>query len=201
MPTSDEDAKLLKVMIAAAKKNPVNIGICMGKKPENAVVVMDRKRNPDALGRAAKKAGETTKVAVGVLTVDGRDATLKCEGKPPSGVAKQLKLYFKSIDIPLTFALLDESGNPISDGDEESAETEGTDADATTGANDDITAEDAARAAWDAAWSAAESKVADAIRANPDLAGKLRAVRDFAMARPTRANSPPHRNRSRPCWA
>ncbi len=183
MPTSDEDAKLLKVMIAAAKKNPVNIGICMGKKPENAVVVMDRKRNPDALGRAAKKSGETSKIAIGVLTVDGRDATLKCEGKPPSGVAKQLKLYFKSIDIPLTFALLDENGQPIADGDEEGTEEQGTDADASTGGTEDTTADDAARMAWDTAWSTAEPLVAQAIRANPDLAGKLRAVRDFAMGK------------------
>jgi len=183
MPTSDEDAKLLKVMITAAKKNPVNIGICMGKKPENAVVIMDRKRNPDALGRAAKKAGETAKVAVGVLTVDGRDATLKCEGKPPSGVAKQLRLYFKSIDIPLTFALLDETGQPISDGEDEGTEGQDTDADISTNATEDTTAEEAARAAWEAAWSAAEPHVAEAIRANPNLAGKLRAVRDFAMGK------------------
>lgn len=90
--TSVEDIKLLKTTIAAAKKNPVNIGVCLGKKPENAAVVMDRKRSPDALGRAAKKAGETSKVATGVLTVDGRDATFRCEGKPPSGVGKQQSL-------------------------------------------------------------------------------------------------------------
>ncbi len=183
MPTSDEDAKLLKVMIAAAKKNPVNIGICMGKKPENAVVIMDRKRNPDALGRAAKKAGETAKVAVGILTVDGRDATLQCEGKPPSGVAKQLKLYFKSIDIPLTFALLDENGNPIADDENEGIEGQGTDADVVTALDQDKSAEEAARTAWEAALAAAEQSVADAIRANPDIAGKLRAVRDFAMGK------------------
>lgn len=183
MPTSDEDAKLLKVMIAAAKKNPVNIGICMGKKPENAIVIMDRKRSPDALGRAAKKSGETSKIAVGVLTVDGRDATLKCEGKPPSGVAKQLKLYFKTIDIPLTFALLDENGNPISDDEEEGAESQETDADAGIAADDGNATEDAARIAWETIWAAAEQRVADAIRANPELAGKLRAVRDFAIGK------------------
>ena len=185
--TSVEDIKLLKTTIAAAKKNPVNIGVCLGKKPENAAVVMDRKRSPDALGRAAKKAGETSKVATGVLTVDGRDATFRCEGKPPSGVGKQLKAYFKSIDLPLNFILLDENGNLIAEdeGSEDDWTEPGNDAgnNGDTHAGNDGNADDPARTAWETAWAAAESRIADGIRANPELAGKLRAVRDYAMGK------------------
>lgn len=174
MPVNEDDAKAVKAMVALARKNPVNIGICMGLKPDKAVVVMDRKRDPEVLGREAKKKGETAKIAVGTIAVDGKTATLTCMGKTPSGLTKQLKAYFKLIEIPLVFELLDEDGNAVPDEDDNGPDT--ADA-ASPGGNDE------ARAAWVAAWTEAAPRVDAAIAANPVAADKLRLVRDFTLAK------------------
>ena len=174
MPINEDDAKAVKAMVALARKNPVNIGICMGLKPDKAVVVMDRKRDPEVLGREAKKKGETAKIAVGTIAVDGRTATLTCIGKTPSGLAKQLKAYFKLIEIPLVFDLLDEDGNAVADEDDSGS-------DARDGAGP--AGSDDARVAWETTWAEAAPRVDAAIAANPVAADKLRLVRDFTLAK------------------
>jgi hypothetical protein len=114
MPTSDEDIQELKALILVAKRKPVNIGVCIGATPEETVVKMHRSRSPASLKREAKGEGETTKAACGTIEVTGREAKLVCEGLPPSGIGRKLKLYFRTIGINLSFDL----GDGSSDSDE-----------------------------------------------------------------------------------
>lgn len=109
-------------MVAVAKKGPINMAVCLGKKPENTVVVLDKRRKPDALAREAKAAGETTKIAAGIFSVDGKKAKLTCIDKPPSSLGKQLKLFFTAIGQPLTFEVINPDGSiaPEDEGDGQS---------------------------------------------------------------------------------
>lgn len=109
---SKEDIVELKAMVALAKKGPINIGFCLGKKPATAVVVMDRKRAPEILAREAKAAGETAKTVGGIIQIDGTDATIRCEIKPPGDLAKQVKGFFAAIGVKLTVAVVMPDGKP-----------------------------------------------------------------------------------------
>ncbi len=97
-------------MITVAKQKPVNMGICIGKMPETTEIRLDRVRNPASLMRAAKAAGETPKTACGVLTVEGVNAKLTCEKDPPLVLAKTLRKFFKSIDLPMKFTIFGPEG-------------------------------------------------------------------------------------------
>lgn len=105
MGRTEADIKEIKAMIAVAKQKSVNVGICLGKTPDSLEIKMDRNRSPGALGRDAKAAGDTAKVAVGTMTVDSKTVTVMCEDKPPTGLDRQLKNFFKSIDIPMKFII------------------------------------------------------------------------------------------------
>lgn len=106
MPTSADQIKDLKMMIAVAKRKPINIGICVGLSPEQTVVKLHRSRPPLSLERDAKSEGETPKAACGTIEVSGKDVKFTCEGLPPAGIARQLKMYFKSIGISLNFDVM-----------------------------------------------------------------------------------------------
>lgn len=211
MGKSDADLKELKAMIAVAKQKPVNIGICLGKKAENLEVKMDRNRSPSAMGREAKAAGETAKVAVGVLTVEAKKATITCEEAPPAGLGKQLKKFFKSIDMPMKFTIIDPDGKEVNEEDDDDGEEGGQDgaekrasegadeeeeeveaeaeakqpaaAEAAPDAKDG--AEDKAKATWTVAWAIAEPKVGAAIAKGDASAAKITAVRDFVVGKAT----------------
>lgn len=103
MPTSADQIKDLKAMIALAKRKPVNIGICLGLSPEQTVVKLHRSRPPPSLERDAKSEGATPKAACGAIEISGKDVKFTCEGLPPPGIARQLKMYFKTIGILLNF--------------------------------------------------------------------------------------------------
>lgn len=113
MPPSPEQIKDIKAMIAVARRSPVNMGFCLGRTPEEAQVLLSRTRNPAALGRAARAEGETARVATGTLSVEGRAARFTCDKRPPTGLQKQMKGFFRSIGLPLQVTLLDEAGQEI----------------------------------------------------------------------------------------
>ena len=99
MAMNADKIKELKSMITKSKTDAVNIGVCFGKKPAGVEIVMDKIRKPETLGREAKAAGETVKVAIGTFSVSGTAATFKVEGDAPTGLGKHLKKFFALNDI------------------------------------------------------------------------------------------------------
>lgn len=99
MAMNADKIKELKSMITKAKTDAVNIGVCFGKKPAGVEIVMDKIRKPETLGREAKAAGETVKVAIGTFSVSGTAAAFKVEGDAPTGLGKHLKKFFALNDI------------------------------------------------------------------------------------------------------
>ena len=49
----------LKKMVKLAKKKDMPFAFCPGKKKENHVVIVDRRKNPKILAKAAKAEGES----------------------------------------------------------------------------------------------------------------------------------------------
>ncbi|MGV8986824.1 MAG: hypothetical protein ACOH2H_11125 [Cypionkella sp.] len=189
MAKTDEYLKELKEMLAFAKKGPVNIGVCFGKKPEGAEVKLHKKRDPSMLGRLAKSDGETSKVAIGTFSVEGKSAIFNCTEAPPTGLGKHLKKFFKSVDMAFTsVTVIDPEGKSLpEDGDDEAGEEPATDTSTGAGAESSGSAAaetpDPARAAWEAAWSTAEAKVAQAIAKGDELAAKVTKLRDFILGK------------------
>jgi hypothetical protein len=104
-------AKETKELFVLSRKRAISFGLCLGKKPETSVLILDKKKAPAILMRMAKKAGETTKLAYGTIESKGKEVTLTCEGKIPPGLAKRLRLYLKSISLPgMSITVLDAAG-------------------------------------------------------------------------------------------
>ncbi|MBI1172613.1 hypothetical protein GC209_14545 [bacterium] len=201
MAKTEEYLKELKEMLAFAKKGPVNIGVCFGKKPEGAEVKLHKKRDPSMLGRLVKADGETSKVAIGTFTVDGKSATFNCLEDPPVGLGIHLKKFFKSVDMAFTsVTVIDPSGKALpEEGDdanaggpgpsggttteEEQTEREGTDEPVAETGGQTVPETNEARSNWEMAWSTVEGRVAAAIAKGDELAGKLSKLRDFIMGK------------------
>ena len=131
MPMTPDELSELKTLMAAARKKPLNFGICIGKKPDSLIFYLHRKKAPDILARLAKKAGDTSKVAMGTASVSGKKLTLTIIGDPPSGMAKRTKVFLIAIKMPFKVELISESGEMLeSDGeddDDQKADSPATD--------------------------------------------------------------------------
>ncbi|MAY87785.1 MAG: hypothetical protein CML02_13845 [Pseudooceanicola sp.] len=102
----------LKKMVKLAKKKDMPFAFCPGKKKENHVVIVDRRKNPKILAKAAKAEGDSPKVAFGTMAVSGKILELTCERVVPQ-LAKTLKQYLRLNKITLNVRILDENGNEL----------------------------------------------------------------------------------------
>ena len=126
MPMTPDELAEMQTLIVAARKKPINFGICIGKKPDSMVIYLHRKKSPTMLGKTAKKAGDTAKVAIGTVIVKGKNLMLSIEGDVPSGLSKKARIFFKTQKMAMKVVVLDASGNVLeSDGDDEEEETGG----------------------------------------------------------------------------
>ncbi|WP_420003213.1 hypothetical protein [Arenibacterium sp. LLYu02] len=140
MPMEAEELAELKSLIAVARKRTLSFAICLGKKPEGAVFLIDRKKKPEILHRTAKKQGETPKLCSGEVTVKGNIISLQCVEAPPAGVMKHMKEFMgKTAGLPMKFLLLDASGAVLEaeDGDAEAFAAMPSEAEADVGAEPD----------------------------------------------------------------
>lgn len=103
----ESDLEDLRFMIAKARKGPVNFGLCLGRKPENTVLILHRKKAPEFLQRKAKKEGETAKIACGEIEVSGKLASFRCLEDPAPALRKVLKKFFaNTVGMALKVKLL-----------------------------------------------------------------------------------------------
>lgn len=102
----------LKKMLAMAKKKEMAFAYCPGGKPADDVFVLDRKKKPDVIGRAARAEGEGSKLAFGMGSLKGKVLSLKCERELP-GMAKKLKRWLRDEKCPLNVKILDMNGNVL----------------------------------------------------------------------------------------
>ena len=108
----------LKKMVMMGKKRPMNFAYNPGPK-EQDLLIIDRIKAPEVLGRLAKKEGKGTKVAAGVFEIDAKKFTIKVPKELP-GLAKKLRKYLKTMDYSYKIIVLDSNGTLLeSDGSEE----------------------------------------------------------------------------------
>jgi len=68
----------LKSNVVLARKRSLSFGLCLGKTPENTVLLCHKTKDPKLLGRMAKKEGETAKSTYGTLACNGKVLELSC---------------------------------------------------------------------------------------------------------------------------
>ena len=112
MASTKTEGPELKKMIKLGKKQTLPFAFCPGKKMEEHVVMIDRRKNPTILGKAAKAEGTAPKVSFGTFEVKGKIVEMTCERVVPK-MAKTLKMYFKTQKISVNVVILDADGNTL----------------------------------------------------------------------------------------
>lgn len=172
MPLDATKLDELKANIAFARKRPMAFGLCIGKSPETTVLLGHKTKDPETVGRQAKKEGETSKIAFGLMTVEGKNLNLACQGDVISGLARKAKEMLKAAGVKMKVRILDAEGNVLEElGDPEDEEEDGDTTAAGLAAN---LASDPAAAPPDpqkAKWADTRPKVEDAL-ARVAAAGK-----------------------------
>ncbi len=98
----------LKKLVMMGKKRTMFYGFNPGKKNPDLLLV-DRKKTGEMLGRIVKKEGEGTKISFGTFNVDGRKLTVKTP-QFIQGLAKLLRKHLKTIGLSFGVEVLDPSG-------------------------------------------------------------------------------------------
>ena len=130
MPMSDDAIDELTALLKKARQKDLPFGLCLGKKPEDNVMVLDLKKSSEVLMRTAKKDGETSKVTHGQVGVQGKIISMTLGGKMLPGLAKNMKMFLNKNKIKMKVVILDESGQELeSDGDEDAVDQDTSDQD------------------------------------------------------------------------
>ncbi|WP_170789113.1 hypothetical protein [Ruegeria lacuscaerulensis] len=164
--------KDLKGHIAAARKRDLNFAICLGKKSDTTVFLLDRIKAPDLLGRNAKKAGETPKVAFGTCNADGNTLNLTLLSDELGGLSKKTRAFLTLAKLPMKVCILDAQGNLI--------EQDGEDADA-EGDTAETQAPDPLQAKWEQLKSTVEPKILQFLKTSTGDVSKIRAAWTYAV--------------------
>lgn len=105
VPIKPEEMKKLVLM---GKRRPMNFAYNPGPK-EDDLLIIDKIKAPEALGRTAKKEGKGTKVALGTFELEGKKLTLKVPKELP-GLSKKLRKYLKKLSFSFSVEVLDANG-------------------------------------------------------------------------------------------
>lgn len=102
----------LKKLVKLSKKKPLAFAFSPGKKPDEHIMAIDRRKSGSFLGKAAKKESTGMKVAYGTCALDGKVLKMTCEQVVPT-MAKTVKKYLKTQNIKVNIEILDIEGNSL----------------------------------------------------------------------------------------
>lgn len=122
MPLDAKALDELKANLVFARKRPMAFGLCIGKSPETTVLLNHKTKEPEAVGRLAKQAGETTKLAFGTMLVEGKNLNLSCHGDLIPGMARRTKEMLKFAGLKFKVRILDAEGNVLEENGDEDEE-------------------------------------------------------------------------------
>ena len=153
----------LKANLAVARKRELPFGLCIGKSPETTVLINHKTKDPETLGRQAKKDGETAKIAFGIMTVEGKNLNLSCAGDVPTGMARKTRELLKLVGVKMKVRILDAAGNALEeDGEDENGDSQG--------------AADPLAEVWSAMRTGVEAAMQEASALPPETIDPLRSV-------------------------
>lgn len=102
----------LKKLVKLTKKKPLAFAYAPGKKADERLVAIDRRKTGAFLGKNLKKESTGPKVAFGTASLNGKLWSLTCEQVVPT-MAKTLKAYLKTQNIKVNIEILDIDGNSV----------------------------------------------------------------------------------------
>ena len=154
-----EEAKVLKAMIAQARKKALNFALYIGK--EDLVLHSDLMKPVTALRTAAQKEAGGKRGTIGVLTAEGKEITLTCAESeaPPSKLAKLFKKHLMVRGIPAKVLIVLPSGETQDSDAEDGGDTDATPAATSSSAPETATetvAADSLEAKLKKAWAKAQ---------------------------------------------
>lgn len=182
MATEALSGPLLKKKISKAKKAPLSFAFVPGKKPEDSILMLHKKKNPSLLGKEAKAEGDSPKFAFGTIKINGKVAELTC-GRHFGQLAKQCKKFLRANKVQLNVIIFSEDGQEI----ESDVEDLPDDPEFDALAAEDETEDDGQEPQQD---SQEEEEEEQAQAVGPDagqLAQRLKAVQPAVMAAPGEA--------------
>lgn len=124
MPLDAAKLDELKSSISFARRRPLAFGLCLGKSAETTVLISHKTKDPETVGRLAKKEGETAKLAFGMMTVEAKDLNLLCHCDVVPGLARKTKEMLKAAGLKMKVRILDAEGNLLEDDGEDDEEGE-----------------------------------------------------------------------------
>ena len=197
MPIAAEKLETLKADIAVARRRPLAFGLCIGKSAETTVLLTHKAKEPEALGRLAKKEGETSKLAFGQMSVEGKNLNLNCQGDVPAGLARKTKEMLKAAGLKLKVRILDAEGNVFEeDGDDEEEGEEAKEGRAEVAASEgpgEAAGEeaDSGKEEWETVAAKLRPRIEAMAGARTPEAKKLLAYWSFALSK-AEADKPDH---------
>jgi hypothetical protein len=102
-------AKELKTFVADAKKSP-SFAIAILPGDEDPVLLHSRSKKPKDLASKAKTESGSQKIAYGTVTAEGSKLFFKLEDKPPTGLLKAIRSYFKTYGVSAKALVVDQNG-------------------------------------------------------------------------------------------
>ena len=188
MALDDTAISELKAMIAVAKRRDLNFGLCMGKKPEDTALILDRKKPPEVLLRTAKKEDGVTasKSTFGTLRAKGKVISLTCQSDPPPALARHCKLFLIKAGMNMKVLILDENGGLLEEdgeGDEdedESAAGESVEDTAAADVEGSETEAEPSAAKWQVASAKIKAAMDEKLALGVENAKQIEAVWGFA---------------------
>ncbi len=165
------EGEALKKLVKLGKKKRLSFAFCLGKQNDHLVVI-DRRKRPEIIGKAAKSESGATKVAYGTFVMNAKTMELTCEKVVPA-MAKVLKKYLKSQKVMVNVLVMDAQGNVLESDEEDLPDDPSWDVDDPA----DAEADDLPTAATQSNHSAA------------DLAARIKAVQPAIAAAPADAGA------------
>ena len=101
----------LKKMVKLGKTKRPSFAFCPGEKDDHTMII-DRRKKPEMLGKAARNEGAGKKAAFGYFELNGRNMELTCSRVIPK-LAKTLKKYLKTQKIKVNVVVMDEDGTVL----------------------------------------------------------------------------------------
>lgn len=199
MATDPIEGAALRQMIGLASKQSLSFAYCLGAKKDD-ILLIDKRKPPAALGKEARAAAGSPKVAFGTMTTQDGVVCLTCEADLPN-LPKLMRGYFKENGVNAGVQLVDDDGAALPDEDGDGAEAPDQEAEAE--AEGMVEADQAEETETDTAplpdmsaarksWMKARKSAADDMRAlvagisqaaaeSPELAGATQQVARMAQ--------------------
>ncbi len=102
------DSDDLKNMVLMGKKRTMNFAYNPGPRGADLLII-DRLKAPEVLGRLAKKHGAGKKIAMGTFVLKRKEITLTVSAEIPD-LARKFRKYLKTLDFSFTVEVIDQDG-------------------------------------------------------------------------------------------